>query len=319
VRVVVTGGAGFVGSHLVDRYLRDGHEVVAVDNLCTGSLENLDAARIDERFSLVSADVGSSIPVEGKVDLVLRFASPASPDDYTRLACETLAVNSRGTEHACELAGRHGARLVFASTSEVYGDPLVHPQAESYWGNVNPVGPRSCYEEAKRFAEAAIATRMRLSGLDARIARIFNTYGPRMQAGDGRVVPTFLARALAGEPLPIYGDGTQTRSFMYVDDLVEGIVRLAAQDGARGAVVNLGNPEEITILRLAQTVAELTATPLRFVNLALPPDDPGRRRPDIARARALLQWEPRVPLREGLTRTIAWWRAHRSAAPGAAV
>lgn len=315
VRVIVTGGAGFVGSHLVERYLRDGHEVIAVDNFCTGSPENLDTARKDGRFSFAAADVSSSIPVEGKVDLVLHLASPDSPADYTRFAREILATNSRGTEQACELAIRHGARLVFASSAGVYGDPLVHPQAESYWGNVNPVGPRACCDEAKRFAEATIATQMRSSGLDARIARIFNAYGPRMRADDGRVLPAFLAQALGGEPLTIYGDGTQTRSFIYVDDLVEGVARLAAYDGARGAVVNLGNPEETTILRLAQTVAELTVTPLRFVYHALPPDDPLRRRPDVTRARALLGWEPHISLREGLSRTVAWWRAHRVATP----
>lgn len=304
----MTGGAGFVGSHLVDRYLADGHEVVAIDNLCTGSAPNLESARAHPRFTLIVADVSYSIPVEGRVDLVLHFASPASPRDYGRFARETLAVNSRGTEHACDLAERHGARLVFASTSEVYGDPLVHPQAESYWGNVNPIGPRASYDEAKRFAEASITTHVRSSALDARIARIFNTYGPRMRAGDGRVVPTFLAQALAGEPLTIYGDGKQTRSFTYIDDLVEGIVRLGTHDGARGAVINLGNPEETTILHLARTVAELTATRLRFVNLELPPDDPARRRPDITRARDLLGWNPRVSLHDGLGRTASWWR-----------
>lgn len=318
MRVVVTGGAGFVGSHLVDRYLRDGHEVVAVDDLCTGSLDNLLRARADPRFAFVRADVSAGIPVAGPVDVVLHFASPASPVDYARLALETLAVNSRGTEHACELAERHGARLVYASTSEVYGDPLVHPQVESYWGNVNPVGPRACYDEAKRFGEATIATRLRLRpGLDARTVRIFNTYGPRLAAGDGRVVPNLLGQALAGRPLTVYGDGAQTRSFTYVDDLVEGIVRLAAHDGARGAIVNLGNPEETTIREFAAVVAELAGVPLVTESCPLPPDDPTRRKPDISRARGLLGWEPRVPLREGLARTLAWWRAHR--APGAPV
>jgi dTDP-glucose 4,6-dehydratase len=314
VRVIVTGGAGFVGSHLVDRYLRDGHEVVAVDDLCTGSLANLVEARAHPRFAFVRADVSAGIPVEGRVDLVLHFASPASPVDYARLALETLAVNSRGTEHACELAERHGARLVYASTSEVYGDPLVHPQVESYWGNVNPVGPRACYDEAKRFGEATVATRLRLRpALDARTVRIFNTYGPRLAANDGRVVPNLLGQALAGEPLTVYGDGAQTRSFTYADDLVEGIVRLAAHDGARGAIVNLGNPEETTIQAFAATVAELAGVPLRVVTRPLPPDDPARRKPDITRARTLLGWEPRVPLREGLARTLDWWRSVRMA------
>jgi dTDP-glucose 4,6-dehydratase len=316
MRVVVTGGAGFVGSHLVDRYLRDGHEVIAVDDLCTGSLDNLAAAREHARFTFVRADVSAGIPVDDRVDAVLHFASPASPVDYARLALETLAVNSRGTEHACDLAERHGARLVYASTSEVYGDPLAHPQVETYWGNVNPVGPRACYDEAKRFGEATIATRLRLHlSLDARTVRIFNTYGPRLAANDGRVVPNLLSQALAGEALTVYGDGAQTRSFTYVDDLVEGVVRLAAHDGARGAIVNLGNPEETTIRDFAAVVAELAGVPLRVVTRPLPPDDPARRKPDITRARALLGWEPQVPLRTGLARTLAWWRAHRSPVP----
>ena len=302
---MVTGGAGFVGSHLVDRYLADGHEVVAVDNLSTGSLDNLRSARDDTRFSFVQADASEEIPVDGAVDLVLHFASPASPVDYTRLALETLAVNSRGTELACALAERRVARLVYASTSEVYGDPLEHPQREDYWGNVNPVGERACYDEAKRFGEALIATRLRRTPLDARIVRIFNTYGPRMAPGDDRVVPNFVDSALAGRELTLYGDGSQTRSFTYIDDLVEGVVRLAAADGARGAIVNIGNPDERTIRELAEIVAELAGTPLRTVALALPPDDPRRRCPDITRARELLGWEPRVSLREGIARTLS--------------
>jgi nucleoside-diphosphate-sugar epimerase len=315
MRVVVTGGAGFIGSHLVDRYLLDGHEVIAVDNLCTGSLANLRDASANRRFTFLPADVRLTILVEGPVDLVLHFASPASPIDYARLALETLAVNSRGTELACDLAERHRARLVFASTSEVYGDPTVHPQVETYWGNVNPIGPRACYDEAKRFGEALVTTRMRLGPLDARIVRIFNTYGPRMRAEDGRVVPSLLTQALAGEPLTIYGDGSQTRSFTFVDDLVEGIVRLAGHDEARGAIVNLGNTEETSIRRFAELVAELAGVPLTIEPRPLPTDDPSRRRPDIGRARALLGWEPRVPLREGLSRTIAWWREHRAPNP----
>jgi nucleoside-diphosphate-sugar epimerase len=311
VRVVVTGGAGFLGSHLVDRYLRDGHEVVAVDNLCTGSPDNLPAAVDDVRFSFVDADVAYELPVDGAVDLVLHFASPASPRRYARLATETLAVNSIGTMHACALAHRHGARLVFASTSEVYGDPLVHPQPESYWGNVNPVGERACYDEAKRFGEAWVATRVRAGELDGRIARIFNTYGPRLAENDGRLVPNLIAQALSGRPLTVYGTGRQTRSFTYVDDLVEGIVRLAARDAARGAIVNLGNPEETTVAEVAALVAELAGVPLVVERGALPADDPARRKPDIARARALLDWEPRVALRAGLELTIAWWRTVR--------
>jgi len=312
VRVVITGGAGFVGSHLADRYLADGHDVVVVDNLCTGSLQNLADASKNARLTVVQADAAEPWPVHGNVDLVLHFASPASPVDYARLALETLAVNSSGTWHACDLAERSGARLLFASTSEVYGDPSVHPQPESYWGNVNPVGERACYDEAKRFGEALITTRVRRGSLDARIVRIFNTYGPRMAENDGRAVPNFIAQALAGQPLTVYGDGRQTRSFTYVDDLVEGIVRLAARDGARGAIVNLGNPEETTIAAAAEVIAALAGVQLHVEHRPLPPDDPTRRKPDITRARELLGWEPVTPLREGLTRTLAWWRKARS-------
>lgn len=310
MRVVVTGGAGFVGSHLVDRYLRDGHDVVAVDNLCTGSLRNLDDAGEHPRLTFVRADASAPLQIRGDVDLVLHFASPASPVHYARLALETLAVNSLGTGHACDLAERSGARLIYASTSEVYGDPLVHPQPETYWGNVNSTGERACYDEGKRFGEALVTTRARLGPLDARIARIFNTYGPRLAADDGRAVPNFIAQALAGEPLTVYGDGSQTRSFTYVDDLVEGIVRLAACS-ARGAIVNLGNPEETTIAAAAAIVAELAGVALRVEHRPLPPDDPSRRKPDITRARELLGWEPRTSLRDGLTRTLAWWRSTR--------
>lgn len=312
MRVVVTGGAGFVGSHLVERYLRDGHEVVAIDNLCTGSLQNVAVASANPRFAFVRADASEPLTVEGKVDLVLHFASPASPVHYARLALETLAVNSAGTAHACDLAERWGARLVFASTSEVYGDPAVHPQTEAYWGNVNPVGERACYDEGKRFGEALVTTRLRLRPLDARIVRIFNTYGPRMAEDDGRVVPNLIAQALAGLPLTVYGNGSQTRSFTYVDDLVEGIVRLAAHDGARGAIVNLGNPEETTIAAFAGVIAAAAGVSLRVEHRPLPADDPTRRKPDITRARTLLGWEPAIGLREGVARTMAWWRAERA-------
>jgi nucleoside-diphosphate-sugar epimerase len=311
VRVVITGGAGFVGSHLVDRYLRDGHEVVAIDNLCTGSLRNIAAASANPRFAFVRADASEPLTVEGTVDLVLHFASPASPVHYARLALETLAVNSAGTAYACDLAERTGARLIFASTSEVYGDPAVHPQTEAYWGNVNPVGERACYDEGKRFGEALVTTRLRLRPLDARIVRIFNTYGPRMAEDDGRVVPNLIAQALAGLPLTVYGDGSQTRSFTYVDDLVEGIVRLAAHDGARGAIVNLGNPEETTIAAFAGVIAAAAGVSLHVEHRPLPADDPTRRKPDITRARALLGWEPTIGLREGVARTMTWWRAER--------
>jgi nucleoside-diphosphate-sugar epimerase len=313
LRVVITGGAGFVGSHLVDRFLRDGHEVVAIDNLCTGSLENLDDASENSRLTFVRADASLLLPVRGNVDLVLHFASPASPVHYARLALETLAVNSTGTANACDLAERTGARLIFASTSEIYGEPAVHPQPESYWGNVNPVGERACYDEAKRFGEALVTTRVRRGSVDGRIVRIFNTYGPRMGPDDGRAIPNFIAQALAGRALTIYGDGRQTRSFTYVDDLVEGIVRLAALDGARGAIVNLGNPEEVTIGDVAGAIAEAAGVGLQLEYTRLPPDDPSRRKPDIAHARALLGWEPNISLQAGIDRTLAWWRGARSA------
>jgi nucleoside-diphosphate-sugar epimerase len=312
VRVVVTGGAGFVGSHLVDRFLAGGHEVVALDNLCTGALANLDDASENPRLTFVRADACAPLPVRGKVDVVLHFASPASPVHYARLSLETLAVNSTGTAHACDLAERTGARLIFASTSEIYGEPAVHPQPESYWGNVNPVGERACYDEAKRFGEALIATRVRLGSLDGRIVRIFNTYGPRMAIEDGRAIPNFIVQALAGRALTLYGDGRQTRSFMYIDDLVEGIVRLAEHDGARGAIVNLGNPEEVTIAEVAAAIATAAGVEVRLEHRPLPADDPTRRKPDITHARELLNWEPQTSLREGIDRTLAWWRGARS-------
>jgi dTDP-glucose 4,6-dehydratase len=314
MRIAVLGAAGFVGSHLADRALRDGHDVVGVDDLCTGTPENLDEARASGRFTFVRANVSEGIPVGGPLDLVLHFASPASPLDYARLPLHTLDANSRGTAHACDLAERTGARLVLASTSEIYGEPLVHPQPESYFGNVNPVGPRACYDEGKRFAEALVTTRMRTGPLDARIVRIFNTYGPRLRAGDGRLIPSLVGAALAGRPLTVDGDGTQTRSFTYVDDLVGGVMRLAMHGGARGAIVNLGNAEEVSVRDVALLVAELTGTAPDLVFRPRPPDDPSRRNPDIARARALLGWEPRTNLRDGLARTIAWFRAQRGTA-----
>lgn len=314
MRVVLTGAAGFIGSHLVDRYLLDGHEVVGIDNLCTGSLDNLSVALRNERFTFLQHDVSTGISVAGDVDLILHFASPASPVDYSRLALQTLMVNSVGTSHACDLAERHHARLVFASTSEVYGEPLVHPQPESYWGNVNPIGPRACYDEAKRFGEALVMTRFRLRDLNARIVRIFNTYGPRMRSDDGRVVPNFLAQALAHEPLTVYGDGTQTRSFAYVDDIVEGVIRTANLEEAGGLIVNLGHTEETMIYDVAKLVAELTDTRCSIETHPRPTDEPSRRCPDLARAYALLGWTPSVPLRDGLSRTLRWWREHREGA-----
>ena len=311
---IVTGAAGFVGSHLVDRLLREGATVIGVDNLATGRLQNLADAAVSERFTFVNADVsdpstlGALQPAPAAdVAVVFHLASPASPIDYAELPLETLAVNSEGTRHAIDLALRVGARLVYASTSEVYGDPLVHPQREDYWGNVNPNGPRSCYDEAKRFGEALIAAYVRTRGLDARVARIFNTYGPRMRPHDGRVVPTMIGQALRGEPPTIYGDGSQTRSLCYVDDLVDGLVRLAMSRAARDQVVNLGNADERTVLEIATLICDLTGRPHEFSWRPLPQDDPTRRRPDTTRARALLGWHPAVELADGLRATIAYF------------
>jgi dTDP-glucose 4,6-dehydratase len=315
VLAYVTGAAGFLGSHLCDRLLRDGARVVGVDNLATGDERNLADATRSGLFRSVRADVSqpweawrSTLePAWRSPTHVLHLASPASPVQYERLALETLAVNAVGTMHAVACAGSAGATLFYASTSECYGDPLEHPQAETYWGNVNPIGMRSCYDESKRFGEAYVTTAVRKLGIDARIVRIFNTYGPRMQAGDGRVIPNFCLAALRGEPLTLYGDGSQTRSFCYVDDLVEGMVRLATRRNLAGRVVNLGNPVEYTIRELAEVTARLARVPLRTEPRPLPPDDPTRRRPDITVARALLEWEPAVALEDGLARTLSYF------------
>lgn len=309
---LITGAAGFLGSHLVERYLKDGAQVVGIDNCVTGDLTNLKFAEGNSAFTFLSADISSDARglferVEANVSrcgLILHFASPASPVDYDRFPIETMAVNSKGTEFCAQLAVRWGARLLYASTSESYGDPLVHPQPETYWGNVNPVGPRSCYDESKRFGEALAMAYIRSHAIDARIIRIFNTYGPRMRKNDGRVVPNFVAQALRKEALTIYGDGSQTRSFCYVEDLIEGIVRCAGSEQTRALVVNIGNPEEHTIREFAEIVCEVAGVTLRIESRPLPPDDPKRRTPDITRARTLLGWEPRIPLREGLRRTI---------------
>jgi nucleoside-diphosphate-sugar epimerase len=310
----VTGAAGFLGSHLTDRLLTDGWHVAGIDNLATGDERNLAGARSSARFAFVRADVSRpwdwaaslAAPFRDPA-LVLHFASPASPLHYERLALETLAVNASGTMHAAALAAQTGATLVYASTSEVYGDPLEHPQRETYWGNVNPAGVRSCYDEGKRFGEAFIATSVRKQGIDARIVRIFNTYGPRMQLADGRVIPSFCEAALRNEPLTVFGDGTQTRSFCYVEDLVEGVLRLATRPGLRGRIVNLGNPEECTIRALAALVAHRAGVPLRVRESARPPDDPERRCPDISLARELLGWAPAVDLETGLARTLDYF------------
>jgi dTDP-glucose 4,6-dehydratase len=310
MRMLVTGAAGFLGSHLCDRLLAMGHAVIGMDNLVTGSLANLAHLDGNPAFGFVRHDVSTFIAVDGALDGVFHFASPASPIDYLQLPIQTLKVGSLGTHNALGLAKAKGARFLLASTSEVYGDPQVHPQAESYWGHVNPIGPRGVYDEAKRFAEALTMAYHRVHGVDTRIMRIFNTYGPRMRPQDGRVVSNFIVQALRGEPLTVYGDGSQTRSFCYVDDLIEGVVRLFERGGAEP--VNVGNPGEFTVRQLADIVCRLTGagahSPVVFE--PLPTDDPKQRRPDISRARALLGWEPGIALEDGLERTIAYFRQH---------
>jgi dTDP-glucose 4,6-dehydratase len=302
---LVTGGAGFLGSHICERLLAEGHRVICVDNLITGNRANIEPLMADERFSFIKHDITVPLHLANAIDNILHFASPASPIDYLELPIQTLKVGSLGTHNTLGIAKAKQARYLLASTSEVYGDPLIHPQPESYWGNVNPVGPRGVYDEAKRFAEAMVMAYHRTHGLDTRIVRIFNTYGPRMRPRDGRVVPTFIQQALDGEPLTVYGDGSQTRSFCYVDDLVEGIWRLLDSD--TNDPVNVGNPHEMTVLEFAELVIELTGGgPIQ--HRQLPEDDPKIRQPDISRARELLGWEPQVPLRAGLERTIAYFR-----------
>ncbi len=306
MRVLVTGAAGFLGSHLCDRLLADGHRVIAMDNYLTGNSGNLAHLRSEPAFQFVLHDVTNFIEVQGPLDGVLHFASPASPVDYLDYPIQTLKVGSLGTHKALGLSRAKGARFLLASTSEVYGDPLVHPQPESYWGNVNPVGPRGVYDEAKRFAEALTMAYHRSHRLDTRVVRIFNTYGPRMRPLDGRVVSNFIVQALKGEPLTIYGDGSQTRSFCYVDDLIDGIARLFERGGPDPT--NLGNPHEFTVRQLAQLVLKLTGSRSPIVEHPLPTDDPKVRQPNITRARETLGWEPRVSLEDGLTRTIAYFR-----------
>ncbi len=306
-RAAVLGAAGFLGSHLCERLLADGLRVVGVDNLITGTLANLEGLRREPRFEFLQADICDGLDgVAGPLSTVLDLASPASPVDYLRHPFETLRVGSRGVENALDLARRNGAVFLLASTSEVYGDPLEHPQKESYWGNVNPIGPRAVYDESKRFAEAITAAYRRHHALPVRIARIFNTYGPRMRLDDGRVVPTFVAQALRGEPITVFGDGRQTRSFCYVDDLVEGLWRLARS--AFQDPVNLGNPREMTILEFAQAVQREVGSTCPVEHRPLPQDDPRVRRPDIARAREVLGWEPAVAFEDGLARTVRWFR-----------
>jgi dTDP-glucose 4,6-dehydratase len=307
VRTLITGGAGFIGSHLCERFLQRGDEVFCVDNLITGTLENIEPLKASPRFTFYHHDISHPLELDGVVDQVLHFASPASPVDYLKYPIQTLKVGSLGTHNTLGLAKLKGARYLLASTSEVYGDPQQHPQREDYWGHVNPVGTRGCYDESKRFAEAMTMAYHRTHKVDTRIIRIFNTYGPRMRLDDGRVLPNFMGQALRGEALTVYGDGSQTRSFCYVDDLVEGIVRLLDVDFHEP--VNLGNPDETTIVEFAREVIALTGGKGRIEHRPLPQDDPRVRKPDIGRARQLLGWEPRVSRHEGLARTLAFFQA----------
>ena len=304
---LITGGAGFIGSYLCERFLREGYDVTAVDNLLTGSRRNLEHLSTHPRFNLALGDVTQPVTIERHVDLILHFASPASPADYHAHPIHTMKVDSFGAFYTLGLARAHGARYVLASTSEVYGDPLEHPQREEYWGNVNPLGPRSVYDEAKRFGEALTMAYRRVHTMDVRIVRIFNTYGPRMRPRDGRAIPAFIGAALAGRPIEVFGDGMQTRSFCFIDDLVEGIFRLASFSDLAGQVVNLGHDGERTLLDLAKTIKHLTESPSSIVFRPLPEDDPRRRRPDLTKARRLLGYRPRLPLEEGLRRTTAWF------------
>lgn len=310
-RVVVTGGAGFLGSHLCDALLARGDEVVAIDNLITGDLANIEHLDSNAKFSFIEQDVSTFIGVPGEVDVVMHFASPASPIDYLEMPIQTLKVGSLGTHNGLGLAKAKNAKFFLASTSEVYGDPLVHPQTEDYWGNVNPVGPRGVYDEAKRFAEAMTMAYHRFHGVDTRIVRIFNTYGPRMRPNDGRVVSNFIVQALSGDPITIYGDGSQTRSFTYVDDEIRGF--LALLDSDVHTPTNLGNPGEFTIRQLAEIVIEMTNSTSEVTYHDLPMDDPTQRKPNIAKATELLGWEPTIELREGLTHTIEYFSTHLAA------
>jgi dTDP-glucose 4,6-dehydratase len=312
-RFVVTGGAGFVGSHLCEALLARGDEVVCVDDLSSGCEENIEGARRDSGLEFVHADVSEGFDIDGRVDAVAHLASPAAPADYLRRPLETLAVGSRGTEAALQLAAKRGARFLLASTSEIYGDAMVHPQPEFYWGNVNPIGPRSVYDEAKRYAEALTMAYHRSRGVNVGIVRIFNTYGPRLRASDGRVVSNFVTQALSGEPLSVYGDGSQTRSFCYVDDLVRGLVAMLDSDAT--GPINLGHPVEQTVISLAELVLELTAAGSPIVSQPLPVDDPVRRCPDISRARQMLRWQPTTDIRVGLDRTIKWFLSQGVAEP----
>jgi len=314
-RVLITGAAGFLGSHLCDRFFLEGYQVVAMDNLITGSLKNIEHLFKEERFEFYHHDVSKFVYVPGDLHYILHFASPASPIDYLKIPIQTLKVGSLGTHNLLGLARAKRARMLIASTSEVYGDPTVHPQTEEYWGNVNPVGPRGVYDEAKRFQEAITMAYHTFHGLETRIVRIFNTYGPRMRLNDGRVLPAFIGQALRGEDLTVFGDGSQTRSFCYVDDLIEGIYRLLLSDYAMP--VNLGNPDEITIKEFGEEIIKLTGTTQRLITKDLPTDDPKQRRPDITKARELLGWEPKVSRSEGLKITYDYFKSlsHQELSP----
>ncbi|MGY3053438.1 dTDP-glucose 4,6-dehydratase [Pedobacter sp. UYEF25] len=305
-RILITGAAGFLGSHLCDRFIKEGYHVIGMDNLITGDLANIEHLFKLERFEFYNHDVSKFVHVSGALDYILHFASPASPIDYLKIPIQTLKVGSLGTHNLLGLAKAKGSRMLIASTSEVYGDPNVNPQPEEYWGNVNPVGPRGVYDEAKRFQEAITMAYHTFHGVETRIVRIFNTYGPRMRLNDGRVLPAFIGQALRGEDLTIFGDGSQTRSFCYVDDLVEGIFRLLMSDYA--SPVNIGNPDEITIKQFCEEIIKLTGTSQKIVYRELPQDDPKQRRPDITKARALLNWEPKVNRAEGLKITYAYFK-----------
>jgi dTDP-glucose 4,6-dehydratase len=307
VRTLITGGAGFVGSHLCERFIERGHEVICVDNMITGSLDNVEHLRTNQRFSFKHHDISHPLEIDGPIDHILHFASPASPVDYLQFPIQTLKVGSLGTHNTLGLAKAKNARYLLASTSEVYGDPEVHPQREDYWGHVNPIGPRGCYDESKRFAEAIVMAYHRAHGVDTRIIRIFNTYGERMRLDDGRVLPNFMGQALRGEPLTVYGDGSQTRSFCYVEDLVNGIEKLLFIDFHEP--VNLGNPDEVTVLQFADEIIKLCGSKSKIDFRPLPQDDPRVRKPDISRARQLLGWEPLVSRQEGLRRTLAYFQA----------
>jgi len=311
-RVLITGAAGFIGSHLCDRFIAERFRVIGMDNFLTGSPDNIAHLFGRERFSFLHYNVTQYVYVAEPLDIVLHFACPASPIDYMNLPIQTLKVDSLGTLHTIGLAKAKQARYLFASTSEIYGDPLEHPQREEYWGNVNPVGPRSIYDEAKRFSEAMAMAYHRVHGVDVRIARIFNTYGPRMRRNDGRVIPNFICQALADQPLTIYGEGSQTRSFCYIDDLVEGVFRMAVGDGLAGQVINLGNPGEFCMVDLAEKVKTLVGSDAGITRQPLPVDDPRRRCPDIGKAEKLLDWCPRVSLDEGLKKTIEFFRGKPS-------